>query len=56
MAKIRSRWVNLHPDELSHRAIAFWDGSIYQPTEIYCTAEAALKVGIDCIKVVIGRE
>ncbi|MBE9168686.1 hypothetical protein IQ238_14615 [Pleurocapsales cyanobacterium LEGE 06147] len=36
--------------------IAFWDGSIYQPTEIYYTAEAALKVGIERIKIVIGRE
>ncbi len=35
-------------------AIAFWDGSIYEPAEIYYTAETALKVGIDCIRVVIG--
>jgi hypothetical protein len=36
--------------------IAFYDGSIYEPNELYYTAEYALKVGIDCIKVVIGYQ
>jgi hypothetical protein len=36
--------------------IAFYDGSIYQPNELYYTAEEALKVGIDCIKIVIGYQ
>jgi thiamine monophosphate synthase len=35
-------------------AIAFYDNSIYEPNELYYTAEEALKVGIDCIQVVIG--
>ena len=34
--------------------ILFWDSSIYQPQEIYSTAEEALNVGIDNIKTVIG--
>jgi hypothetical protein len=34
--------------------ILFWDGSIYQPQEIYDTADKALSVGIESIKTVIG--
>ena len=34
--------------------ILFWDGSIYQPQEMYQTAEKALNIGIDSIKTVIG--
>jgi hypothetical protein len=34
--------------------ILFWDGSIYQPQEIYSTADKALNVGIESIKTVIG--
>ena len=34
--------------------ILFWDSSIYQPQEIYETADKALSVGIDSIKTVIG--
>ncbi len=34
--------------------ILFWDSSIFQPQEIYDTAEEALNVGIDSIKTVIG--
>ncbi len=31
-------------------AIIFGDGSIYQPDEIYCTAEQALKLGRQSIE------
>ena len=34
--------------------ILFWDGSIYQPREIYETANKALEIGIESIKIVIG--
>jgi hypothetical protein len=34
--------------------ILFWDGSIYQPQEIYEAADKALNVGLDSIKTVIG--
>ena len=34
--------------------ILFWDGSIYQPQEIYETADKALNIGIDSIKTTIG--
>ena len=34
--------------------ILFWDSSIYQPQEIYETADNALSVGIESIKTVIG--
>ena len=34
--------------------ILFWDGSIYQPQEVYERAEGALNIGIDSIKTVIG--
>ena len=34
--------------------ILFWDSSIYQPQEIYSTADKALDVGINSIKTVIG--
>ena len=41
-------------DIYSQYEIVFWDGSIYQPQEIYDTADKALNVGIDSIKTVIG--
>ncbi|MBW4533187.1 MAG: hypothetical protein KME09_04550 [Pleurocapsa minor HA4230-MV1] len=34
--------------------IVFWDGSIHQPQEIYETAEKALNIGLEMVKVVIG--
>jgi hypothetical protein len=34
--------------------ISFWDGSLYQPTEIYDTAEKARDVGVEAIEIVIG--
>ena len=34
--------------------ILFWDGSIYQPQEVYETVDKALNIGIDSIKTVIG--
>lgn len=34
--------------------IAFWDSSIYQPQEMYETADKALNVGIESIKTTIG--
>ena len=34
--------------------ILFWDGSIYQPKQIYETPEVALNIGIESIKTVIG--
>jgi len=37
-------------------ALAFYDGSIYQLNELYYTAEEALKVGIESIKIVIGYQ
>jgi hypothetical protein len=36
--------------------ILFWDGSIYQPQEIYETVDKALSVGIESIKTVIGYQ
>ncbi len=36
--------------------IAFWDGLIYQPNEIYKTANQALDVGVERIKIVIGYQ
>jgi hypothetical protein len=36
--------------------IAFWDGSLYSPKELYYTAEKALKVGTESIKTVIGYQ
>ena len=36
--------------------IAFWDSSIYQPQEIYDTADKTLNVGIEMVKVVIGYQ
>ncbi|WP_036487317.1 hypothetical protein [Myxosarcina sp. GI1] len=35
-------------------AIAFWDGWVCKPQEIYYTAEEALNVGIESIKITIG--
>jgi len=34
----------------------FYDGSIYQPQEIYDAADKARDVGLERIKIVIGRE
>ena len=34
--------------------ILFWDGSIYQPQEIYDTADKALSMGREMIQVTIG--
>jgi hypothetical protein len=36
--------------------IAFWDGSIYQPQEIYESADKARDVGLESIKIVIGYQ
>ncbi|MGV2832009.1 hypothetical protein [Myxosarcina sp. GI1(2024)] len=33
-------------------ALAFRDGSIYQPSELYYTASKALKVGQEAIKII----
>lgn len=41
-------------DEYFQYEIAFWDGSVYQPHEMYETANKALKIGIESIKIVIG--
>ena len=41
--------------DLCHQyEILFWDGSIYQPQEIYESADKALNVGIESIKTTIG--
>ena len=37
-------------------SIAFWDGGIYQPDEIYYTANKALEVGIEKIRITIGYQ
>lgn len=34
--------------------IAFGDGSLYSPNEMYYTADQALKMGMKSIKIVIG--
>jgi hypothetical protein len=34
--------------------IAFWDGCIFQPQEIYESADKALNMGLKMVKVVIG--
>lgn len=34
--------------------IILWDGSIYQPEELYAKARQALAVGIESIKTAIG--
>ena len=36
--------------------ILFWDGSIYQPQEIYESADKALNVGIESIEITIGYQ
>ena len=41
-------------DEYFQYEILFWDGSIYQPQEIYNTADKALDLGIESIKITIG--
>ena len=37
-------------------SIALWDGGIYQPQEIYYSADKALEVGKERVRVVIGYE
>ncbi len=37
-------------------ARAFWDGTLYQPQEIYDTAAKARDVAVENIKVVIGYQ
>ena len=37
-------------------AIAFWDGSYYQPSESYYTAAKALEIGIERIRITIGYQ
>jgi hypothetical protein len=37
-------------------SIAFGDGGIYQPQEIYYTANKALEVGIEKIRITIGYQ
>ena len=34
--------------------IVFWDGTLYQPDELYQTSNRAKAVGIESIKIVIG--
>lgn len=34
--------------------ILFWDASIYQPKEIYESADKALNVGVESIRITIG--
>lgn len=34
--------------------ILFWDGSIFQPQEMYESADKALNVGVESIRTVIG--
>jgi hypothetical protein len=34
--------------------IAFWDGCIYQPQEMYKSANQARDMGLEMVKVVIG--
>ncbi len=41
-------------DEYFQDEIVFWDSSIYQQQEMYETAEEALEMGIESIKIVIG--
>ena len=36
--------------------ILFWDSSIHQPQEIYDTADKALNMGLEMVKVVIGYQ
>ncbi|MDJ0577987.1 MAG: hypothetical protein QNJ65_22865 [Xenococcaceae cyanobacterium MO_234.B1] len=36
--------------------IVFWDGSSYQPNELYKNADQALAVGIESIRIVIGYQ
>lgn len=37
-------------------SIVLWDGGIYQPQEIFYTANKALEVGIEKIRVTIGYQ
>ena len=41
-------------DDYFEYEIAFWDGSLCQPQEMYETANKALEIGIESIKIVIG--
>lgn len=43
-------------DDYFEYEIAFWDGSLYQPQEIYETADAALNVGLESINIVIDYQ
>ncbi|MBE9044943.1 hypothetical protein IQ255_11075 [Pleurocapsales cyanobacterium LEGE 10410] len=36
--------------------IVFWDGSLYQPQEIYHESGEARDVGLESIKIVIGYQ
>jgi hypothetical protein len=36
--------------------IAFWDGCIFQPQEMYESADKALNMGLETVKVVIGYQ
>ena len=43
-------------DDYFEYEIAFWDGSLYQPQEIYETADKALSLGLESINIVIGYQ
>jgi len=46
-----------HTDSKCYQySIAFWDVGIYQPDEIYYTADKALEVGIEKIRLTIGYQ
>ena len=46
-----------HTDSKCYQySIALRDGGIYQPQEIYYTADKALEVGIERIKITIGYQ
>ena len=46
-----------HTDSKCYQySIALWDGGIYQPDEICYSAEKALEVGRERVRVVIGYE
>lgn len=40
------------PGKCYQYALAFRDGSIYQPSELYYTASKALKVGKEAIRII----
>lgn len=43
-------------DEYFQYEIVFWDSSLCQPQEMYETAEEALNIGLEMVKVVIGYQ